>query len=98
MLTSGGQVLPASSELERRKQGGLPPVAAKSSTRFSNLMVDAFGRRRLTHTVRGRERVDQVDPFSYQRPCAGRKANPQAYDDAARERLRVLSLQLTGLA
>src|SRR5215467_9485426 len=26
------------------------------------------------------------------------KANPQAYDDAARERLRVLSLQLTGLA
>jgi len=26
------------------------------------------------------------------------KANPQAYDDTARERLRVLSLQLTGLA
>src|SRR5262245_36883713 len=26
------------------------------------------------------------------------QANPQAYDDAARERLRVLSLQLTGLA
>jgi NAD(P)-dependent dehydrogenase (short-subunit alcohol dehydrogenase family) len=26
------------------------------------------------------------------------KANPQAYDDAERERLRVLSLQLTGLA
>ena len=26
------------------------------------------------------------------------KANPQAYDDAARERLRVLSLPLTGLA
>jgi hypothetical protein len=26
------------------------------------------------------------------------KSNPQAYDDTARERLRVLSLQLTGLA
>jgi len=26
------------------------------------------------------------------------KANPQAYDDTACERLRVLSLQLTGLA
>jgi hypothetical protein len=26
------------------------------------------------------------------------KANPQAYDDTAREQLRVLSLQLTGLA
>ena len=26
------------------------------------------------------------------------RANPQAYDDTARERLRVLSLQLTGLA
>jgi hypothetical protein len=26
------------------------------------------------------------------------KANPQAYDETARERLRVLSLQLTGLA
>ena len=26
------------------------------------------------------------------------EANPQAYDDTARERLRVLSLQLTGLA
>ena len=26
------------------------------------------------------------------------KANPQAYDDAARERLRVFSLQLTALA
>jgi hypothetical protein len=26
------------------------------------------------------------------------KANPQGYDDTARERLRVLSLQLTGLA
>jgi len=26
------------------------------------------------------------------------KAKPQVYDDTARERLRVLSLQLTGLA
>ena len=44
--------------------------------------------------------ADEVDRRSGQfynglRPS---KANPQAYDDTARERLRVLSLQLTGLA
>jgi len=61
----------------------------------SSLAVDEGAETILNLTV-----ADELDGRSGQfynglRPS---KANPQAYDDTAREQLPVLSLQLTGLA
>jgi NAD(P)-dependent dehydrogenase (short-subunit alcohol dehydrogenase family) len=76
------------------------------ATYMATTMVRQSGVTPISTVEEGAEAIlnlavaDELDGLSGQfynglRPS---KANPQAYDDTARERLRVLSLQLTGLA
>jgi NAD(P)-dependent dehydrogenase (short-subunit alcohol dehydrogenase family) len=76
------------------------------ATYMATTMVRQSGATPISSVEEGAEAIlnlavaDELDGRSGQfynglRPS---KANPQAYDDAVRERLRVLSLQLTGLA